>query len=288
MILLKKVMLILCFLSLVFILAQSAQASWEKLWDGPVGTVVCDPGQYATRQDTGDIYQYRGDQGYKKIGGPAKKFIGTNDGLFGLSPDGQGIWEYTGWQLTTDTAGEWIQIGGQASAIYGGGHVLLATNPDTGDLYLYTGTPMRWLKIGGPGKNFVVTDSNSIVGLSPDSNSIWLYEGPWRQIGGPAKEIYSSTGQHGIYATNPETGDIYKYDFPEKEWIRLGGPGKMFAADDSGNLYGLSNDGSIVWKYMGVPDDWEQIGGPAEEIYAGGSGLYITSPVTRKLFHYIP
>jgi hypothetical protein len=62
----------------------------------------------------------------------------------------------------------------------------------------------------------------------------------------------------------------------------------MFAADDWNNLYGLSNDGSIVWKYMGVPDDWEQIGGPAGEIYAAGKDLYIVSPHTRMLYHYVP
>jgi len=231
---------------------------------------------------------YRGGEDWGKIGGAAKKFIANDDGLYGLSPDGQGIWQFAGWQVTNDKAGEWTQIGGPASAIYGGGHVLLATNPDTGDLYLYTGTPMRWLKIGGPGKDFVVINSDNIVGLSPDSNGIWLYEGPWIQIGGPAKEIYSSTTSKGLYATNPETGDIYAYDFLEKEWTRIGGPGKMFAATaDNLNLYGLSNDGSIVWKYMGVPDDWEQIGGPAEEIYACGNSLYHISPVQRNLLHYV-
>ncbi|MCJ7445899.1 MAG: hypothetical protein MUO26_15495 [Methanotrichaceae archaeon] len=292
--LLKKVMLILCFLTMLFI-AQCAQAGWEKLWDGPVGTVVCssDLGLFATRQDTGDIYRYSpSNQHWEKIGGPAKKFIATKDGLYGLSPDGQGIWKFTG------NPEEWIQIGGPASAIYGGGHVLLAMNPDTGDLYLYI-NPMEWIKIGGPGKKFVVTDSQSrsvvaekIVGLSPDSNSIWAYGGgydyttTWKKIGGPAKEIYSSTSGHGLYATNPETGDLYNYEFPENKWTRIGGPGKMFAANDSGNLFGLSNDGSIVWEYMGVPDDWVQIGGPAKEIYAGCSDLYLVSRGQRNLFRY--
>lgn len=287
----RRVMFILGCLSVLF-MAQSAQAmaDWNKVWDGPVGTVVgsANSGLYVTRQDTGDIYMYRGGEDWEKIGGPAKKFIANDDGLFGLSPDGQGIWHFAGWQVTIDKAGDWTQIGGPASAIYGGGHVLLATNPDTGDLYLYTGTPMRWLKIGGPGKDFAVINSDNIVGLSPDSKGIWLYEGPWIQIGGPAKEIYSSTTSKGLYATNPETGDIYAYDFSEKEWTRIGGPGKMFAATaDNLNLYGLSNDGSIIWKYMGVPDDWEQIGGPAAEIYACGNSLYHISPVQRNLLHYI-
>lgn len=293
--LLKKEMLILCFLSMLF-MAQGAQVGWEKLWAGPVGTVVCgsDLGLFATRQDTGDIYRYNpSNQQWAKIGGPAKKFIATKYGLYGLSPDGQGIWNFNG------RPEEWTQIGGPASAIYGGGYMLLATNPDTGDLYLYL-NPMEWVKIGGPGKKFVVTDTKSrsviaekIVGLSPDSNSIWSYESgientaTWKKIGGPAKEIYSSTTGKGLYATNPETGDIYAYDFLKKEWTRIGGPGKTFTANENGNLYGLSNDGSIVWEYMGVPDDWVQIGGPAKEIYAGGSDLYLVSPGQRNLFHYL-
>jgi hypothetical protein len=295
MMLLKKAMLLLGFLSMLF-MAQGAQVGWEKLWDGPVGTVVCgsDLGLFATRQDTGDIYRYSpSNQHWDKVGGPAKKFIATKSGLYGLSPDGQGVWKFNGHPE------EWTQIGGPTSAIYGGGYMLLATNPDTGDLYLYL-NPMEWIKIGGPGKKFVVTDSKSrsvidekIVGLSPDSNSIWSYESgieniaTWKKIGGPAKEIYSSTTGKGLYATNPETGDIYAYDFSKKEWTRIGGPCKTFTANESGTLFGLSKDGSIVWEYMGVPDDWVQIGGPAKEIYAGGNDLYLVSTGQRNLFHYL-
>jgi hypothetical protein len=293
----KKEMLIICLLSMP-VLAQGAQAmlGWEKLWDGPVGTVVCgsDLGLFATRQDTGDIYRYNpSNQQWDKIGGPAKKFIAAKDGLYGLSPDGQGIWKFNG------NPEEWTQVGGPASAIYGGGYMLLATNPDTGDLYLYL-NPLDWVKIGGPGKKFVATDTKSrsvidekIVGLSPDSNSVWLYESgiedkaTWKKIGGPAKEIYSSTTGKGLYATNPETGDIYAYDFSKNKWTRIGGPCKTFTANESGKLFGLSKDGSIVWEYMGVPDDWVKIGGPAKEIYAGGNDLYLVSPGQRNLFHYL-
>ena len=67
----------------------------------------------------------------------------------------------------------------------------MATNPSTGDLWRYLGTPLEWELIGSPGANFVVT-GNTVVGLSPDRSAVWQYDGTgtsWTQIGSPAGEI---------------------------------------------------------------------------------------------------
>ena len=65
--------------------------------------------------------------------------------MFGLSPNRQGVWGYDG------SGTSWTQVGGAASAIYGGGYGLVATSPSTGDLFRYLGTPNNWEQIGGPG-----------------------------------------------------------------------------------------------------------------------------------------
>lgn len=128
-------------------------------------------------------------------------------GVYALSPDGSGVWKYSG------TGQGWNQIGGPASAIYAGGE-LYVTNPPTGDLWRWNGTPMSWTKIGGPGKTFVV-GAYGVYRLSPDGSGIWKYSGQgdvWSQVGGPAGLISASATT--LYATNPVTKDVWAHKPP--------------------------------------------------------------------------
>jgi hypothetical protein len=162
--------------------------------------------------------------------------------IFGLAPDGSGVYNYDG------SPESWTQVGGPATAIYGGGGVLCATNPDTGDLYRYDGAPMAWTKIGGPGESFLADSDQAIYGVSPDKS------------------------------------EIYRYDGAPMAWTKIGGPGKKWVT--AGNkLYGLAPDGSGVYVYDGTPESWTQVGGPATEIYGGGV-LCATNPDTGDLYHY--
>jgi hypothetical protein len=68
---------------------------------------------------------------WMQIGGPGRNFAATRDTIYGLSPDGKGVFEYSG------TAMMWSQIGGPARDIFTAGTKLYATNPDTGDVYHY-------------------------------------------------------------------------------------------------------------------------------------------------------
>jgi hypothetical protein len=67
----------------------------------------------------------------------------------------------------------------------------VATNPTTGDVWRYHGTPNQWTQIGGTGAAFAVGDK-TVYGLSPGGDGVWQYDGSgtsWTQIGGPASEI---------------------------------------------------------------------------------------------------
>jgi hypothetical protein len=71
----------------------------------------------------------------------------------------------------------------------------VATNPSTGDLWRYLGTPQEWEQIGSPGATFVVT-ADTVFGLSPDRSAVWQYDGTgayWTQVGSPAAEIVAAT-----------------------------------------------------------------------------------------------
>jgi hypothetical protein len=286
---------------------DASGGKWKKIW-GPIDTVVVGVDHtlkpwdsksttiYATQLSTEDVYQYQADGTWKKIGGPGKMFVtaGLTGKLYALSPDGSGVWRYEG------TPMQWTKIGGAAKEIYGGVCGLFATNPDTGDIYSYSETANSWKKIGGPGKMFAV-GFDGIYGLSPDGMKVFGYgEGEeWVEIAGPIYDgaidsIYVGGAGDELYATSADTGDLYHHTCGYLStgqyvcaWEKIGGPGKMFAVDQGGNLYGLSPDGSGVWHYDGTPMQWTKIGEAAADIYVGAPNrLYATNPTTFELWEY--
>ncbi|MFI5476689.1 hypothetical protein ACIA6D_41795, partial [Streptomyces cacaoi] len=105
----------------------------------------------------------------------------------------------------------------------------------------------------------------------------------WTRIGGPAKNIYA--GGAGLFATNPDTGHIYKYDGQPDNWTEVGGPGAVFASGHD-RLYAIAPDRSAVYVWSGKGTSWTRIGGPAKNIYAGGAGLFATNPDTGHVYKY--
>jgi M6 family metalloprotease-like protein len=283
-----------CFLSIIMgIIGLAwpktfyAQGSWEKI-SGPVKEVIVGYDQiesstllFKVEPGTGDIYSYGWIPGsWKKVGGPGKTFVVADIGhLYGLSPDGSGVMQYSGKTMS------WKRIGGAAAEIYGGRDALYATNPETKDIYRYDYIGDKWSKVGGPGKMFAVGNPGHLYALGVDGSSVWKYEGvgtKWTQIGGPAAKIYA--GGDKLYATNPQTGDIFRYDGQPMKWTKIGSPGKMFAVDTYGTLYGLSPNGKGIYKFSGTPDSWTKTGALAEEIYAGGQFVFAKNPVTNTLW----
>ncbi|TGA83236.1 hypothetical protein [Streptomyces sp. MZ04] len=124
-----------------------------------------------------------------------------------------------------------MRIGGPARRIFAGGAGLFATNPRSGDIYRFGGLPGAWTRIGGPGKTFVVVGGR-LYGLSPDNSGDnsgvksgvyeWTGKGhAWTKIGGPAGLIRADGDC--LFATNPETGDLYRYLGRPHEWQRADG-----------------------------------------------------------------
>lgn len=280
--------------------SQAASGGWSQIC-GQVGMVLAGYDKskaarliYVTDLATGDIYRFEGKPGvywnWFQVGGPGKMFVLDGKGkLYRLSPDGNGVWQYSG------TGTQWTQIGGPAKEIYSDVDGVCATNPATGDLYRYLGSPFAWRKVGGPGKTFASDAHGFLYGVSADGSGVWRYDGlfgspvPWVKIGGPAANLYARG--YGVFATNPQTGDIYIFHGHPFKWTRIGGPGKAFSVDVEGRLYGLSPDGSKVWRYDGslnTPDKWTQIGGAAAGICAGWKEVLAINPQTKELWIYMP
>lgn len=276
---------------------------WECIW-GAAGTVVADgetgavyalPGSGARVPDA--VYRWRGTPfDWEPLGGSAIALAtagwAPDSAVFGLDAT-RTVSRYD------DQSAQWLAIGappGGAAAIYGGPDQLIAASVDNGDLYRWdpSAPPPAWRHIGGPAKKVAIGKSSDcefrfqVYGQSPDTATQgrgvyrWL-GGNWHQDGGPAGDILVTRAQ--LFATNPASGDLMMQT--ETGWKRIGGPGKQFAADHVGHVYGLSPDGQSVWRWSGSPKKWTQIGGPAAALFAGWDGqLFAVSPTTGDLWHY--
>ncbi|MFI8952631.1 hypothetical protein ACIGO6_39955, partial [Streptomyces sp. NPDC053750] len=120
----------------------------------------------------------------------------------------------------------------------------------------------------------ITTARGRLYALAKDRSGVWQWTGKgdrWVKVGGPARQVYG--GSAGLFATNPRSGDLYRFDPGGRRWARVGGPGLTFAAA-GGRLYGLSPDRSGVWQWTGKGDRWVKVGGPARQVYGGSAGLF--------------
>jgi hypothetical protein len=177
-----------------------------------------------------------------------------------------------------------------------GGKVFRATMAPTtadptslGELVVYGALPAAtWSAstIGGPGFQFVANSRGQLFALTPDKQTIVAYRGygnNWTPIGGPASGLYA--GGSTLFATDPGNGSIRRWDNPV--WTQVGNPGKTFAVDDHGTLYGLTPDQQGVFQYTGTGQNWTQISGAAGALWAGGNYLFATWP-TGDVYRFGP
>ncbi|WP_143532018.1 hypothetical protein [Saccharothrix sp. ALI-22-I] len=250
----------------LYALSANKDAVWE--WQGgqewrKVGGPAADlyagsAGVFATSPVNGDIFRYNGTPNdWTKVGGPGTTFAMSGRHLYGLSPNRSSVWE---WQ-----SGEtWKQVWGPAHWIYGSTVGLFATAPGNGDIFRFNNT--SWSKVGGPGKTFVANNSG-LYGLRPDGSSVWHWTGgeSWEYIGGAAGWLAGGAGA--LLATNPNSGDIFRWSGTGTDWYKIGGPGADFRVAANNRIFGLTPNKSGVWMHSSG-ETWVNVGGPAAAIAA--------------------
>ena len=145
--------------------------AWTQI-GGPATMLMADGyGVFAVNPASHNVYRYNGVPGsWTNIGGAfLASFEVTNSGIYGIPSNHSGVWKYNG----SGTA--WTQIGGPAMTLWGGNSTLLATNPTSGDVFHYLGTPGSWQLIGGPGRQFIATPNGAIYGVAPSDSTVWQY-----------------------------------------------------------------------------------------------------------------
>ncbi|MGB8022282.1 MAG: hypothetical protein WCF04_13715 [Candidatus Nanopelagicales bacterium] len=122
------------------------------------------------------------------------------------------------------------------------------------------------------------------INVSPTASRSWAQV--WGATGAVLAGSVPGANQPVVYATSKSTGDLYRRDPVSGAWTLIGGPGRAFALDGHGHLYGVSPDGSAVFRWDGQPMAWTKIGGPAGSIFGGGGRLFATNPSTGDVYGY--
>lgn len=203
----------------------------------------------------------------------ARIAVTAQDDLYTLAADNTGLWKRG--------SDGWTSLSGPANAVYAGRAGVFMTSPDSEQIRKYNADTTSWDPVAGSAGQFAVTGKH-LYRLTPDGIGQW-HGDTWTKIGGPAKNIYA--GRAGLFATNPDTGDLYKYDGKPHKWTRVGGPGAQFAVGHD-HVYGITPDHKAVYEWSGKGTDWTRIGGTAKDLYAGGAGLFATNPHTGNIHKY--
>ncbi|MFJ1958555.1 DNA/RNA non-specific endonuclease [Streptomyces microflavus] len=199
--------------------------------------------------------------------------ITAQDDLYTLTADSSALWKRG--------SDGWTPRSGPANAVYAGRAGVFMTGPGSDQIRTYDTDTRNWDPIGGAGGQFAVTGKH-LYRLTTDGIAQW-HGDTWTRIGGPARNIYA--GRAGLFATNPDTGDLYRYGGKPDRWTRIGGPGAAFAVGTD-HIYAISPDQSAVHEWTGEDDSWTRIGGPAKALYAGGAGLFAANRDTGNIHQY--
>ncbi|MFF3129841.1 tectonin domain-containing protein [Streptomyces sp. NPDC057908] len=199
--------------------------------------------------------------------------VTAQDDLYTLSADNSALWKRG--------SDGWSPLSGPVNAVYASRADVFMTGPDSEQIRKYNTGTRNWDPVGGASGQFAATGEH-LYRLVPDGIGEW-HGSTWTKIGGPAKSIYA--GGTGLFATNPDTGALYKYSGKRDKWTRIGGPGAAFAVGED-HVYGIAPDRTAVYEWTGKGTGWTRIGGPAKGLYAGGAGLFATAPGSGNIHKY--
>jgi hypothetical protein len=235
----------------------------------------------------GTLYARKGSTGiYKKvgstwtnIGGNAGEFVTVGTSLYGLTPDGLGVFKYSGSGTT------WTNVGGAAARILRCASSLCAISADaTMGLWRYSGSGTTWTQIGTSKAIQYASTASDIYRLRDDMSGVEIYSGSgttWNSVGSLAASAIYATSTN-VFATSLDGQTLSRYS--GGSWATVGGTGATYVAVGS-TLYGLLPDLGSVWAYSGSGTTWTAIGGAAHFIY-GGNNLYALNPAKTEIWRY--
>jgi hypothetical protein len=244
---------------------------------------------------TDKAYRHLGGESWTKTSNAAIEYEATQVDLFKLLSDG------TVARRKADLG--WGGKGGGFTDIFAGWGGLFGTRSD-GRLLAhdcYCGNVQRtgWYDIGEIGREVAV---GGIAGSNGDDtlvqpqlykrygdgeqDGVWKFYFPgesWLKIGGPADRIYA--GADKLYATSPDSGDLWAYDAYDGTWSPVSAPNHSYAVSQvTGSIAALTLAKDKILLRRVNTNYWQTLGGSADQIWFVNGSIWATEPGTGFLF----
>ncbi|KAH7035958.1 uncharacterized protein B0I36DRAFT_319440 [Microdochium trichocladiopsis] len=130
--------------------------------------------------------------------------------------------------------------------------------------------------------------TNTICALDRWGSGVYRWdEGSWswQWIGGTADGIWG--GRLGLFATNPDNKELWKYNGQPGSWQRIGGGGVRFAVTEA-TIYGVATDGRSTWRWNGGVDDWSYVGEGKALVAGGWDSVYSWGTTWDEIANKVP
>lgn len=208
---------------------------------------------FAVDSQTNELWQYI-NSSWRVIGPPAQQYVAEGATVYRLDSDGK-IYKWSG------VPNSWIKIDDAGRALYPYGYNLLATDKNTGNIWLYQNSYNHWIEIGPSGTMFTATNDGRVFGLFGGTVRQWNGSPwSWSDIGSSASAIY---GGSNLYMQKSGSGELMEYY--NGSWRLRSAAAKAFSVsangtaslarinyDNSVDRHDVSGTGSAVWSKTGA------------------------------------
>lgn len=250
---------------------------WSEIGSGYASIVGASGVLYAV-DGQGAPWLFSGNAGeWTQVGGAGAQFVGTSNGFYGITPQRDAVNSYD--QLTDS----WTTIGGAMAELIPAWTKLHGVDVDR-YVWMYSGQPNVWNKIGGPFRDvsandaycFAVADDGKSVLMTPTGTTAW------ETIGGPMESLVAAgDNMYGIDAA----GTVFLYSGTPMQWTAIGSGFAQVVAWGV-DLFGLTADKAAVLQYDADLDAWLAVAGPTGVIAAGAGWIagFQSGVVSIRLF----
>lgn len=243
--------------------------SWTKI-SGVIDSMGSgDWGLAIRNQMGGNIAYYTGTHfEWESIGQPSSGayFTVGSDTIFARAQDGSAVYQFDGFDAGQPV---WSKIGsGTFWSLGAGPFGLFAESDIQGPMWRYTGNPMEWEQISGPGIGWYTVGQDTVY-RQFQSNEIWSYDGTgtsWTKISQPMQNCIPIYGNWGLVCTYVEGNALLRYLGTPMQWETIGAHTPRFTVADNTVYMASYPNFQGVYRYNGNGTSWTKIGGASAAI----------------------
>jgi outer membrane protein assembly factor BamB len=209
------------------------------------------------------------------IGDDGTIYVGSADGLFALSPDGQVRWQYVPPRCTLPVLG--LALGADGTVYAVADSSLFAVAPDGTERWQYaSGAPLSSaISVSRDGVIYIVAQYNWLAAVGPDATLRWklpVTDFTSAPAIGPDGTLYFAMGSY-VCAADQNGTELWHWwaNFPCRPPV-VGPDGTVYFGSYN-YVYALAPNGSRIWsERLGITIGSTAVGADSL-LYVGGGGL---------------